>query len=313
MKLNKAMIGVFTFSAVILGAITSSQTAKADSVSDASQVSSESVETPESNSGSQSAVGTAFVPAADNNVSATASGSADSSDVASSSAVSAPASVSSSGSSDVSASDSTNLQQVGQDGQNDQVVYNALPSSDSTGESSSVAGTSTAPSVTVNSNGGEWGNDVVYSRPQDNFYMYENGDWVNETSVDDVTPVAGSFNDVSAAVNQKVENAFNQLSDGMDSAGTAMDEATWFYQLTQNDDLSNVGVITPDLAQEINGLLNLSDMSEFNGDFTNEIGRDQPTPFSILVARDQNDPSKKALYLFGAQPLMLTDQGITAS
>lgn len=313
MKLNKAMIGVFTFSAVILGAITSSQTAKADSVSDASQVSSESVETPESNSNSQSAVGTAFVPAADNNVSATASSSADSSAVASSSAVSAPASVSSSGSSDVSASGSTNLQQVGQDGQNDQVVYNALPSSDSTGESSSVAGTTNAPSVTVNTNGGEWGNDVVYSRPQDNFYMYENGDWVNETSVDDVTPVAGSFNDVSAAVNQKVENAFNQLSDGMDSAGTAMDEATWFYQLTQNDDLSNVGVITPDLAQEINGLLNLSDMSELNGDFTNEIGRDQPTPFSILVARDQNDPTKNAIYLFGAQPLMLTDQGIAAS
>lgn len=319
MKLNKTLVGVFTFSAVILGAISSSQTVNADSVSDSSGTGTESVETSNSsnqqNDNNQTATAISYAQSAGetkttNTVTPTVANDSVTSNTSTASPTAANDADSSTQQQVETSGSANNTQQVGQTSD----VYNALPSSTTTtNESSPTVTTTTTPSESTNTNGGDWGNDVVYSRPQDNFYMYENGNWVNETTVDDVTPEEGTFNDVTAEVNQKVENAFNQLSDGMDSAGTAMDEATWFYQLTQNDDLSNAGVITPDLANEVNEILKWQSMSDANTDFTNEIGFDEPTPFSILISRDQNDPTKKAIYLFGAQPLMLTDQGIAAS
>lgn len=308
MKLNKSLIGVFTFSAVILGAITTSQTVKADDVSDTAQPTT--VDT-----------NTTVQPSSLTNVGTDGSNLDQSVQT-----VDQPSTATSDTASD-SAYQGTDAAQSSQTSNN---IYDALPDSTTTTTTNTQTNTQTTqteqtnntytnsntvttPAQTTNTNGGDWNGDVIYSRPQDNFYMYENGQWVYETTVNDATPEQGTFTTVTANTNQEVEKAFNNLSDGMDSAGTAMDEATWFYQLTQNDDLSNVGVITPDLANEVNSILNMKNINDVNSAFTNMIGRDQPTPFSIYVARDQADPTKNALYFFGAQPLMLTDQGIGAN
>ncbi|WP_048704474.1 M13 family metallopeptidase [Companilactobacillus ginsenosidimutans] len=302
MKLNKNLIGVFTFSAVILGAITTTQTAKADTVSDSQQTSTVS-------SASTATTTSASIATPTSTSSLTSSAQ---------SAVTAPVRVENSTSN---------------------IIYNALPTATGTTTApSSDPGTQTGSeypsgseyptgsqsstpvytqtgdssiSDSTNTNGGDWNGDVVYSRPQDNFYMYENGSWVNDTDVNDATPEQGTFNTVTGNIANQVEQDFINFSNGDDdSPDNAMNEATWYYQLTSNDDLSNVGVITPDLSNEVNSILDLKNIQGVNQAFTNMIGKDQPTPFSIIINRDQNDPTKNALYFFGAQPLMLTDQGI---
>lgn len=292
MELKKSLVGVFTFSAVILGALSATQTVKADAVSDQSST----------------------TPVATVN------------DVA------------------PTTQTSTNTNQLTETNTdtNSNIIYNALPSAEpstdptSGGQTTTTttgSNTSTAPtnnqnqyepsytynnnvnSATTNTNGGKWTGSVVYSRPQDNFYMYENGQWVQGTEVNDNEPSAGTFDTVTSDIDKEVEQKFIDYSNGMDdSAGNAMNEATWYYQLTSNDDLSNVGVITPDMSNEINSILNLKTIIDVYSQFTNMVGRDQPTPFSILIQRDQNDPTKNAMYFFGGQPILLADggQGIIA-
>ncbi len=299
MKMNKNLIGVFTFSAVILGAITTTQTAKADAVSTAEPTSA---------------------------VSSTATASA---------TVNPEVSTSTSKTAVGSTATTGNTSYIND--QTSNIIYNALPDSTgttTTGEpqtgtssGSTTAGTSmgtansgqttvdsqTTSSASTNTNAGDWNGDVTYARPQDNFYMYENGAWVNSTDVNPATPEEGTFNTVTANIDNEVEKEFIAYSNTMDdSAGNAMNEATWFYQLTSNDDLSNVSVITPDMTKEVNSILAIKNVQGINDAFTNMIGRDQPTPFSIIINRDQNDPTKNALYLMGGQPLMLTTQGIAA-
>ncbi|WP_300558566.1 M13-type metalloendopeptidase [Companilactobacillus sp.] len=314
MKMKKSLMGVFTFSAVILGAITTSQTVKADAVTDQQQPSVEESQTTTQPTSATATIGTVDPASSVNTAKTTPTAT-----------VYDPASTDTAS---VNTNNNSNTTQttIGTSSIAPTTIYNGFDNtqSTSTSDNSNYTTTNTVnettndyqtttvvqPSQTTNTNGGDWNGDVTYARPQDNFYMSENGAWVNETQVNDATPEQGTFNDVTASVDQQVENDFINLSNGMDSAGYAMDSATWFYQLTSGDDLSNVGVITPDMSLEVDNILKMTNINQVNGAFTNMIGRDQPTPFSIIIGRDQNDPTKQAIYLFGAQPLMLTDQGI---
>lgn len=314
MKINKSLIGVFTFSAVILGAITTTQTVKADAVSD-TQPTQQAVATSATTSDmtSQGATTTVTPTAGTTTENLQAGNNQATQNIYDAlTPASDPSTTTQTGT-----TQPTTTQTGGAQTGNTQ-TSGTQTGTIQTGDSQTTTQTNSdqtqvadSPQTSTNTNGGDWGENVTYSRPQDNFYMYENGQWVNETEVNDAAPEAGIFNTVTGNINNEVANDFITYSNGMDdSAGNAMNEATWFYQLTSNDDLSSVSVITPDLSREVNAIMNMKNINDVNQAFTNMIGKDEPTPFSIIINRDQNDPTKKALYLFGAQPLMLTDQGI---
>ncbi|MQS89649.1 hypothetical protein FHL04_07445 [Lactobacillus salsicarnum] len=269
MKINKSLVGVFTFSAVILGALATTQTAKADTVTDTSQPAVTVTDTTQAPSATSASLAVPTSANVETNAQAT---SADD---------------------QMTATSATNTGNT----------YNGFQNSNSAATSTNT--------TEENTNGGDWNVDPVYSRPQDNFYMYENGSWVNDTYVNEAVPEQGTMNTMTGNINKQVEDDFiNYSNSNDDSAGLAMNEATWFYQLTSNDDLSSIETTAPDLNNEIQSILDLKNVDQLAYQFTNMVAKDQPTPFTILINRDQNDPTKKAMYLMGAQPLMLTSQGI---
>lgn len=201
-------------------------------------------------------------------------------------------------------------------------LYNGFKSTDDTNDD--VATTESAASQTTSetvANVSSNDDNVAHSgtnqfKPQNDYYDYVNHKWLQSTDVDSTKADAGAIPTAQAEMDQKVQDKFESYVNG--SIGTedpTMQKAIDFYNLYLNQNYADATDVSKGsfagLMKVINQIDNLQDLSDFSKHMDQLMQEGVTLPIGVKVDIDQRNPELRALYFYGASPILLNDEGQT--
>jgi len=154
-----------------------------------------------------------------------------------------------------------------------------------------------APQKTVLASGLEQANIDKSVRPQDNFYRYINGGWMNKNKIPDDKTSIGSFNDLYDQSVEDVKAIIEELAatDDLKMGSDEQKVADLFRSFMNTEARDNLGT-TPvqSIFDAINELQSKNDLAQFFGTYST-VGISNP--LGIYIDIDEKDSTSYAAYV----------------
>ncbi len=154
-----------------------------------------------------------------------------------------------------------------------------------------------APQKTVLASGLEQANIDKSVRPQDNFYRYINGGWMNNNKIPDDKTSIGSFNDLYDQSVEDVKAIIEELAatDDLKMGSDEQKVADLFRSFMNTEARDNLGT-TPvqSIFDAINELQSKNDLAQFFGTYST-VGISNP--LGIYIDIDEKDSTSYAAYV----------------
>ena len=170
----------------------------------------------------------------------------------------------------------------------------------SNNENSNTASKSSveAPQKTVLAAGIEQANMDKSVRPQDNFYRYINGGWINSHEIPDDKTSIGSFYDLRDKADEDVKAIIEELAatDGLKIGSDEQKVADLFRSYMNTNARNTLGTApVKNIFNAINELNNKDDLARFFGTYST-VGINNP--LALYVNIDEKDSSSYAAYIW---------------
>ncbi|WP_164507169.1 M13 family metallopeptidase [Companilactobacillus furfuricola] len=155
-------------------------------------------------------------------------------------------------------------------------------------------------------------------KPQNDYYDYVNHKWLQSTDVDSTKADAGSIPTAQAQIDQQVQDKFESYVDGtIGTKDKTMQKALDFYNLYLSKNYSNMTDVSKDafsgLRKVIDQIDSLQDLSDFSKHMDELMQEGVTLPIGVKVDIDQRNPELRALYFYGASPILLDEEGQTSN
>tara|TARA_R110001592_G_scaffold22635_2_gene89733 strand:- start:51 stop:2123 length:2073 start_codon:yes stop_codon:yes gene_type:complete len=155
-----------------------------------------------------------------------------------------------------------------------------------------------APQKTVLAAGIEQVNMDKSVRPQDNFYRYINGGWINSHEIPDDKTSIGSFYDLRDKADEDVKAIIEELAatDGLKMGSDEQKVADLFRSYMNTDARNTLGTApVQNVFNAINNLKNKDDLAQFFGTYSTA---GINNPLALYVNIDEKDSSSYAAYIW---------------
>jgi len=138
----------------------------------------------------------------------------------------------------------------------------------------------------------------VSIRPQDNFYRYINGGWMNKNNIPDDKTAIGSFYDLRDKADEDVKKIIEDLAatTGL-TKGSDEQKVADLFRSFMNSEQRNAAGITPiqPIITAINRLQNKNDLAEFFGKYSSYGIK---SPLALYISVDAKDSSSYAIHIW---------------
>ncbi|MBL4899392.1 MAG: peptidase M13, partial [Colwellia sp.] len=174
------------------------------------------------------------------------------------------------------------------------LLLSGCSNSDSTATNASVAITQKSTLVS----GIDKANMDVNVRPQDNFYRYINGGWMNKNEIPDDKTAIGSFYDLRDKADEDVKIIIEDLAATKGLAiGTDEQKVADLFRSFMNSEQRNAAGISPiqSIITAINNLQNKNDLAKFFGQYSS-YGIN--SPLALYISVDAKDSSSYAIHIW---------------
>ncbi len=174
------------------------------------------------------------------------------------------------------------------------LLLSGCSNSDSTTSDTSI----TAPQKTALASGIDKANMDKNVRPQDNFYRYINGGWLNSNEIPGDKTSIGSFYDLRDKADDDVKAIIEELAATKDlKNGTDEQKVADLFRSFMDDEARNAAGITPInfLLKEINDLQNKDELAAFFGKHSST---GINNPLALYISVDAKDSSSYAIHIW---------------
>ena len=144
----------------------------------------------------------------------------------------------------------------------------------------------------------EQGNMDKSVRPQDNFYRYINGGWINKNTIPDDKTAIGSFYDLRDKADDDVKAIIENLAATSDlKMGSDEQKVADLFRSYMNSEQRNIAGITPiqSIITAINNLQNKDELAEFFGKYSSA---GINTPLALYISVDAKNSSSYAIHIW---------------
>ena len=144
----------------------------------------------------------------------------------------------------------------------------------------------------------EQGNMDKSVRPQDNFYRYINGGWINKNTIPDDKTAIGSFYDLRDKADDDVKAIIENLAATSDlKMGSDEQKVADLFRSYMNSEQRNMAGITPiqSIITAINNLQNKDELAEFFGKYSSA---GINTPLALYISVDAKNSSSYAIHIW---------------
>jgi putative endopeptidase len=183
---------------------------------------------------------------------------------------------------------------------------------DSNASHSSANVTSDVSSNTENTQT-DWSNTRQF-KPQNDYYQYTNHAWLTSTDVNKDKQDQGTILSTQQDVNSQVQNKFENYLNGTEhTTDPTMQKAIDFYHLYMSQGYTSIQQVnqaaTKGIVKQLQELDGLGDIYELSDNLNRFLQNGVTLPIGVKIDIDQVNPSLRALYFYGAEPLLLDDNG----
>ena len=144
----------------------------------------------------------------------------------------------------------------------------------------------------------EQGNMDKSVRPQDNFYRYINGGWINKNTIPDDKTAIGSFYDLRDKADDDVKAIIENLAATSDlKMGSDEQKVADLFRSYMNSEQRNIAGITPiqSIIIAINNLQNKDELAEFFGKYSSA---GINTPLALYISVDAKNSSSYTIHIW---------------
>jgi len=174
------------------------------------------------------------------------------------------------------------------------LLLNGCSNSDSAAKDSSMV----TVQKTALASGIDKANMDMNVRPQDNFYRYINGGWMNSNEIPGDKTAIGSFYDLRDKADEDVKIIIEELAatDGLKTGSDEQKVADLFRSYMDSEQRDSAG-ITPiqSILTAINNLENKNDLAEFFGKYSS-VGINNP--LALYISVDAKNSSSYAIHIW---------------
>lgn len=132
--------------------------------------------------------------------------------------------------------------------------------------------------------------------PQEDFYKYANGVWLEETKIPDDKPRFSHFGELAEKSKKQIKNIIIDLSNKKHEKNSEKQKIADTYKaFMDNDEINSLGLKVID--KEIKRIDNITSKDSLIKEFSNMMRLGASVPFYFYVSQDQKNATKNIIYI----------------